>query len=249
MGEEEAQAPLSMIARFTDSGSMEGEKSILSSTTVSPAAAANTKGLIQLDLELGPGLMTNGKSVFTFLQLQEFEHQALIYKHMAAGVPVPFHLVVPIWKSLASSFGSLHSGLYPSFMGCKGIYFDYKNSMEPEPGRCRRTDGKKWRCSKDVVPEQKYCERHMHRGRNRSRKPVEIPYQNAASSSTTNANTGLSISIPLHVMATNNNSNSTTTTSTSDNNTTTAPTTTTLDFSPKSVLQNGGNNNKYKNES
>ena len=37
--------------------------------------------------------------------------------------------------------------------------------MDPELGRCRRTDGKKWRCSKDVVPDQKYCERHMHRGR------------------------------------------------------------------------------------
>lgn len=47
--------------------------------------------------------------------------------------------------------------------------------MDPEPGRCRRTDGKKWRCSRDVVAGQKYCERHMHRGRNRSRKPVEIP--------------------------------------------------------------------------
>ncbi|KAI3960450.1 hypothetical protein MKW92_013564 [Papaver armeniacum] len=170
--------------------------------------------------------------------IAQFEHQALIYKHMAAGVPVPFHLVVPIWKSLASSFGSLHS-----VMGCKGIYFDYKNSMEPEPGRCRRTDGKKWRCSKDVVPEQKYCERHMHRGRNRSRKPVEIPYQNAASSSssTANGNTGLSISIPLQLMANNNNN---TTTSTSNNSTATAIA---LDFSPKSVLQNGGNN--CKNES
>lgn len=45
--------------------------------------------------------------------------------------------------------------------------------MDPEPGRCRRTDGKKWRCGKDVVPDQKYCERHMHRGRGRSRKLVE----------------------------------------------------------------------------
>lgn len=45
--------------------------------------------------------------------------------------------------------------------------------MDPEPGRCRRTDGKKWRCGKNVVPDQKYCERHMHRGRQRSRKPVE----------------------------------------------------------------------------
>lgn len=53
-------------------------------------------------------------------------------------------------------------------------------AMDPEPGRCRRTDGKKWRCSRDVVTGQKYCERHMHRGRNRSRKPVEIPTPAAA---------------------------------------------------------------------
>jgi hypothetical protein len=44
------------------------------------------------------------------------------------------------------------------------------NNTDPEPGRCRRTDGKKWRCGRDVVPDQKYCERHVHRGRNRSRK-------------------------------------------------------------------------------
>lgn len=33
-----------------------------------------------------------------------------------------------------------------------------------EPLRCRRTDGKKWRCSRDVVPDKKYCEKHLHRG-------------------------------------------------------------------------------------
>ncbi|KAL4183614.1 hypothetical protein AMTRI_Chr11g156010 [Amborella trichopoda] len=51
---------------------------------------------------------------------------------------------------------------------------------EKEPGRCRRTDGKMWRCSRDVVPDQKYCERHLHRGSTtgaRSRKPVEQPPQ------------------------------------------------------------------------
>lgn len=50
----------------------------------------------------------------------------------------------------------------------------YGRKIDPEPGRCRRTDGKKWRCSKEAYPDSKYCERHMHRGRNRSRKPVEI---------------------------------------------------------------------------
>lgn len=41
--------------------------------------------------------------------------------------------------------------------------------MGPETGRCRRTDGKLWRCRKDVVPGNKYCEGHMHRGRSRKR--------------------------------------------------------------------------------
>lgn len=45
--------------------------------------------------------------------------------------------------------------------------------MDLEPGRCRRTDGKKWRCRLAVLPDQKYCERHIHRGCLRSRKPVE----------------------------------------------------------------------------
>lgn len=47
------------------------------------------------------------------------------------------------------------------------------NGLDSEPWRCRRTDGKKWRCSKDVAPNQKYCERHSHKTRNRSRKHVE----------------------------------------------------------------------------
>lgn len=65
-----------------------------------------------------------------------------------------------------------------------------RGAMDPEPGRCRRTDGKKWRCSRDVVAGQKYCERHVHRGRNRSRKPVEIPTpMTSVTSSTTTPTT------------------------------------------------------------
>lgn len=59
---------------------------------------------------------------------------------------------------------------------------------DPEPGRCRRTDGKKWRCSKAAHPDSKYCERHMLRGKSRSRKPVETPRNN------TNTNHKVSIS-------------------------------------------------------
>ena len=47
------------------------------------------------------------------------------------------------------------------------------SSADVEPGRCRRTDGKKWRCSWDAVEDQSYCVRHMNCGRYRSRKHVE----------------------------------------------------------------------------
>ncbi|CAK9148337.1 unnamed protein product [Ilex paraguariensis] len=56
--------------------------------------------------------------------------------------------------------------------------------MDPKPRRSRRTDGKKWSSSRDLVPGQKYCERHMHRGRQRSRKHVESS-KNISESDTT----------------------------------------------------------------
>ncbi|RWW10843.1 hypothetical protein GW17_00025592, partial [Ensete ventricosum] len=62
---------------------------------------------------------------------------------------------------------------YVFILNSVSYYSYYGKKPDPEPGRCRRTDGKKWRCSKDAYPGSKYCERHMHRGRNRSRKPVE----------------------------------------------------------------------------
>lgn len=55
--------------------------------------------------------------------------------------------------------------------GCYQMGFGRK--PDPEPGRCRRTDGKKWRCSKEAYPDSKYCEKHMHRGRNRARKSLD----------------------------------------------------------------------------
>ncbi|KAK3194975.1 hypothetical protein Dsin_026285 [Dipteronia sinensis] len=136
--------------------------------------------VIKLDLgnceEKNRPLIKYSETVLNPAQLFEFKQQALIFKYMRAGLPVPVQLVIPIWKTVASSFGSDCGGIYkqyPSFVGFSTQEFDYKNMTDPEPGRCRRTDGKKWRCSKDVVPDQKYCERHMHRGRQRSRKLVE----------------------------------------------------------------------------
>ena len=131
---------------------------------------------------------------FTASQWQELEHQALIFKYLMAGIPVPPELLLPIRRSLesmaarfyhhpaskklslsvASSFSAKDSFLSLTFiLPTVGYCSFYGKKLDPEPGRCRRTDGKKWRCSKDAHPDSKYCERHMHRGRNRSRKPVE----------------------------------------------------------------------------
>ncbi|XP_062183562.1 growth-regulating factor 3-like [Phragmites australis] len=98
---------------------------------------------------------------FTAAQYEELEQQALIYKYLVAGVPVPLDLLLPIRRGFVYHQPALGYGPY------------FGKKVDPEPGRCRRTDGKKWRCSKEAAPDSKYCERHMHRGRNRSRKPVE----------------------------------------------------------------------------
>lgn len=76
----------------------------------------------------------------------------------------------------------------------------FGRKVDPEPGRCRRTDGKKWRCSKEAYPDSKYCERHMHRGRNRSRKPVEV---SSATTTTTATTTAISIPSPTNLSSIN----------------------------------------------
>jgi hypothetical protein len=73
--------------------------------------------------------------------------------------------------------------LWFGFPPAVSYYAYYGKKLDPEPWRCRRTDGKKWRCSKEAHPDSKYCERHMHRGRNRSRKPVESKTASPAHSS------------------------------------------------------------------
>lgn len=110
--------------------------------------------------------------LFTPGQLRELQHQALVLKYIMNGVNVPAELVNPIRSSItgltAISAGSPHPNL-----AWGGYRLGFGSNADPEPGRCRRTDGKKWRCSRDVVPDQKYCERHIHRGRHRARKPTD----------------------------------------------------------------------------
>lgn len=48
------------------------------------------------------GMMGITRSPFTVSQWQELEHQALIFKYMVAGLPVPPDLVLPIQKSFES---------------------------------------------------------------------------------------------------------------------------------------------------
>ncbi|XP_034924876.1 growth-regulating factor 6 isoform X2 [Populus alba] len=118
---------------------------------------------------------------FTASQWQELEHQALIYKYMVSGIPIPPDLLFTIKRSVCLDSSKLFPHQHPHFAwSCFQMGLGRKT--DPEPGRCRRTDGKKWRCSKEAYPDSKYCERHMHRGKNRSRKPVEVATQRKSTS-------------------------------------------------------------------
>ncbi|KAG8499275.1 hypothetical protein CXB51_005725 [Gossypium anomalum] len=148
----------------------------------------NTGGFNGADMNGGP---------FTSSQWMELEHQALIFKYMTANVPIPSTLLIPIRKALDSAgFSSFSGGLLRpnTSVGWGAFHLGFSNNTDPEPGRCRRTDGKKWRCSRDAVADQKYCERHMNRGRHRSRKPVE-GQSGRSTASTTTTTTKLMLSV------------------------------------------------------
>ncbi|KAI3996546.1 hypothetical protein MKX01_009378 [Papaver californicum] len=136
----------------------------------------NNSSSVAVATAVTPDTVNVFRPPFTASQWQELEHQALIFKYLMAGLPVPPELVFPIKKSFESMSARFFH--HPTMGYCSF----YGKKADPEPGRCRRTDGKKWRCSKDAYPDSKYCERHMHRGRNRSRKPVET--QSISQSST-----------------------------------------------------------------
>ncbi|XP_038678797.1 growth-regulating factor 10-like [Tripterygium wilfordii] len=58
---------------------------------------------------------------FTILQWQELKLQSLIYNYIEAGSPVPHHLLVPIWKSVANSLNCPNAALYQQLFGCKNL--------------------------------------------------------------------------------------------------------------------------------
>ncbi|KAM7253620.1 hypothetical protein ACFE04_021774 [Oxalis oulophora] len=129
---------------------------------------------------------SSNPGAFTANQWQELEQQALIFKYMVSGVPIPSELIYPHLKTTNSSSSSRLVFPHHRPIGWDCYPVEYNNNSgskkaDPEPGRCRRTDGKKWRCAKEAYPDSKYCERHMHRGRNnRSRLSSKTPSTSAA---------------------------------------------------------------------
>lgn len=94
-----------------------------------------------------------------------------------------------------------------SVSGCNPSYLNDRTNIESASGRCRRTDGKKWQCKSAVLPGQKYCATHMHRGAKKrltSHEPAVTIARLPNSSVTTKMqkahcaipNTNLSMSVP-----------------------------------------------------
>ncbi|KAG2681346.1 hypothetical protein I3760_11G140600 [Carya illinoinensis] len=201
----DSEAPAFMLPSFPISGFGATSWGDSWDMKTNESTAENGSAPVGLNLELGHGSDHSTKSCgFTVLQLQELQLQAFIYKYMEAALPVPYHLLLPLWKSVASSLGGLNdvvSSGHTSLLGSGPMPWDYRSSMDPdpEPGRCRRTDGKKWRCSKEAAPHKKYCERHMQRGRQRSRKNVEPSGPtNTSSWNAHSSSTNLSISLSVN---------------------------------------------------
>eukprot|EP00250_Pteridium_aquilinum_P013874 c21627_g1_i1 orf=192-2849(+) len=107
-----------------------------------------------------PYLGPTHQTYFTQDQWAELRQQTYVLKHVAAGNTPPSALLLPMGCKV-ENVGPINLGSNPGSF--------YLGLADSQPGRCRRTDGKKWRCGRLVVPDQKYCERHMHRGRGRSK--------------------------------------------------------------------------------
>ncbi|KAI3900007.1 hypothetical protein MKW98_000907, partial [Papaver atlanticum] len=90
-------------------------------------------------------------AIFTVSQWKELQHQALIFKYLLSGHQVPPELLLPIHNSSFYYDSSITSSSSPSnfFLTSatattpmEGYYASsyYGKKMDPEPGRCRRTD-------------------------------------------------------------------------------------------------------------
>ncbi|MCD9642697.1 hypothetical protein HAX54_029604 [Datura stramonium] len=149
------------------------DASLLPAPPPATGGAAVVRTLQPFDISTNsPGGMATALGYpFTWAQWKELERQAMIYKYMVSAISVPPDLLLSI---STDSSGASHSAFHTTSATGSIQGQPYTSIRDLEPGRCKRTDGKKWRCSRDVAPHQKYCERHMHRGRPRSRKHVEV---------------------------------------------------------------------------
>ncbi|KAK3042075.1 hypothetical protein RJ639_001777 [Escallonia herrerae] len=165
-------------------------------STISDAAAVFVRTFVQpSDIPTATpafnsigGMPANLGFSFTWAQWKELERQAMVYKYMMASVPVPPDLLLPISPDPSALAFPCKNAFFFSLSFGSMYNLKSSNNNDPEPGRCKRTDGKKWRCSRDVAPHHKYCERHMHRGRPRSRKHVEVHGGPGITTITTTAN-------------------------------------------------------------
>ncbi|XVF12750.1 hypothetical protein REPUB_Repub08aG0146300 [Reevesia pubescens] len=157
------------VLAISDSGSGTASGGAVGVRTLQPFEISTTStSTVHTAFKSPEGMAASLEFPFTSTQWKEFERQALIYKHMKASIPVPLDLI-----SITGS-PSVPVASHSALGGGGALNLRFSSRGDLEPGRCRRTDGKKWRCSRDVAPDHKYCERHMHRGRPRSRKPVEL---------------------------------------------------------------------------
>ncbi|XP_074579409.1 growth-regulating factor 6-like [Curcuma longa] len=140
----------------------------LSASSPTPSHMRNAGGMYTGGfLENKHGVLSRVSGPFTPSQWLELKRQTLIYTYIVANMAIPPNLLISVSRDF--EFPPFSTGYFSSHT----LGWRQAGNEDPEPGRCRRTDGKKWRCSRDVVANQKYCERHMNRGRHRSRKHVE----------------------------------------------------------------------------
>lgn len=112
-------------------------------------------------------------------------------------------ITLSVYKHFSSKSCVVSSAVIP-VSGYNHAYLNARNSVESEAGRCRRTDGKKWRCKGGVLPGQKYCATHVNRGAKKrvtSHEPAATTTSTTYPSATTNniqkaQITNLSMSVP-----------------------------------------------------
>ena len=127
------------------------------------------------DQEIGHLLhQTNGKSLNNKLLFSN----TWLQEHL-------FHQILSSLSKEAWTVLYLQESFHILQLGGDVLEMGFGRKVDPEPGRCRRTNGKKWRCSKEAYPDSKQCERHIHKGRNCSGKVVELVVSSSSAATTT----------------------------------------------------------------